>query len=712
MQPRIRLWLLMMIGIFIISFLVGFQPIRRPPGDVVTQAAFRYQLPTSLTDNEAEYTAKAQEVRTALVEGGFSEEFIEDVALLSGDMVEIKTYAMDESEAAAHEKELLGSLQKTYEGVRLSGRTDQEQQEQPLYKLGNVLAVYKPSPKIKLGLDLQGGLHVVLRCLPYASMAFLTSEEQDVNEPLYATKPVDEKPKDEEKPADEDQDAKTEEETDTDDEKSDEAAEKPEEPEKPTTPTISKAGLEKKVVAELVRAGLAQPGTVEAKAVSAERLLVRTQAGDERTAKQQRSTVLRMLQGMYPDYKTLSAPEDDFEVVLIETDTADKVKNVIDRRLFALGDIREPVIQKQGRDQIIVELPGVKDPERVAGILKSTALLEFRLIPERYENMAPGADIYDEWKDKRTGEVVSWDRVLAESDAEFRGADLIPNSRVIAGDSPSEWKVTFDLKANKKRDFHEFTRRNVGRLMAIVLDNQCQMAPVINSPIPGQGVIEGNFSPEEAGDLRLLLNAGALPVPLEIAENRTVSATLGQDSVARSLRAGLVGLLVVLIFMVAYYRLPGVLADIALFMYVLIVIGVMAASQLIKGVGGVTLTLPGVAGIILSIGMAVDANVIIFERLKEELWSGKSMRAAVVAGFDRAWSAILDSNLTTLIITAVLYFLGTSLIKSFAATLFIGVLCSLFTAVTVTRWLITMVAETKLAQNLALFGVAQSDREG
>jgi protein-export membrane protein SecD len=162
--------------------------------------------------------------------------------------------------------------------------------------------------------------------------------------------------------------------------------------------------------------------------------------------------------------------------------------------------------------------------------------------------------------------------------------------------------------------------------------------------------------------------------------------------------------------MVFYYRLPGVLADIALLRYVLVVLAVVALSQMLKGVGGITLTLPGVAGVIISIGMAVDANVLIFERLKEELRAGKSMRAAVSAGFDRAWTAIVDSNMTTLITCAVLYFLGSSIIKSFAAMLFIGVACSFFTAVTVSRWLVTMVAESRLGQNPALWGVSDSER--
>jgi preprotein translocase subunit SecD len=337
----------------------------------------------------------------------------------------------------------------------------------------------------------------------------------------------------------------------------------------------------------------------------------------------------------------------------------------------------------------------------VLDILKSTALLEFRLVPARYEPANP--DTYEEWIDTQTNQTVPWEQVRAESTVEFTGRDLLPNAQVQAGQT-GDWVVAFELRPERKDDFHEFTRRNIGRIMAIVLDRECQMAPVIRAAIPGSGVIEGNMTPEEASDLKLLLNAGALPVPLEIVENRTVSATLGKDSIQRSLNAGLLGVAAVMIFMIAYYRLPGVLADLALILYIALVIAVTAYLQ-------VTLTLPGIAGIILGLGSAVDANVIIFERLKEELWARRSLRAAVATGFHRAWTAILDANITTLISAAVLYWLGTSLLKGFAIMLFIGVVCHLFTAVTVTRWLLTMVVEKPWAQKRSLYGVGERPEE-
>lgn len=687
MHSRAKFWISMLAVILVGSFLVGFQPIRRPHREVVPEARFEFRLPEPLAENVREFEAKAAELRKGIVEAGFNDEDIEHVKLLDGNRVEIRTWALDMEQEARDRDNLTRALQAMYPGTVLEESVTYEQaQQQPIYQLGNVLAIYPPRPQVKLGLDLQGGLHVVLRCLPYASMSFVTPE----NQPLYAVET-----------------APTPDTTEQGDEP-DEAEEATTEQAADSGPTITRDDLERRVIAELVRRGLSAEADLKVDAVAPNRLVVNTHAEDERTAKAQRSAVLNLLQEMYPDY---TIDPEDFESVPIEADTADMVRGIIDRRLFAMGEIREPMIQKQGRDQIIVEIPGVRDPDRVANILRSTALLEFRLIPAHYENASAAEDMYDDWRDTRTGEIVGWDRVLAESDAEFRGADLVPNSRVVPGDTPGSWEVTFELKTARKRAFHEFTRRNVGRLMAIVLDGKCQMAPVIRSPIPGQGIIEGNFTAQEAGDLRLLLNAGALPVPLEIAENRTVSATLGEDAIRSSLRAGMFGLALVLIFMVAYYRLPGLLADFALLLYLMLLIAIMAASQEVRGVGGIVLTLPGIAGIILTIGMAVDANIIIFERLKEEIRAGKTMRSAVAAGFDRAWTAILDSQLTTLIAATVLYFLGTSLIKSFATMLFIGTVCSIFTAVTVSRWLVTMVAETRLGQNVALYGISDTPRD-
>lgn len=701
MQSRTKLWIVWIVLLYVGSFLIGFQPVRRPPKETVGEVALVYQFDQPLAQSPSEYPKKVEEIRAALEKAGYKKDDLEGVEVIAKDRARITIFAIDSNQVAQDEKNILQALQKEFKGVKSEGREQTETQEKPVAQLGKALALYRPRPLVKLGLDLQGGLHVVLRCLPYASMTFSTPE--DKNQPFYVeeTKPA-ETPAEGEKPepqTTEGQPAET----------SNAEAAPAEKPTDAPKVQISKQEIEKRILGKLLGSGLVtqeavERGTVKVEAVAPNRILVKTDAPKKEIASAQQRAILALLHETYPQY-TIDPGE--IVSVPIEADTADKVKNIIDKRLFAMGEIREPVIQRQGRDQIIVEIPGVKDPDRVASILKSTALLEFRIIPAQYEN-ASSEGSYDEWRDKRTGQIVPWERVLAESQADYTGSDLLPESQVQPGNA-GDWVVTFKLKPNKKHAFHQFTQRNVGRLMAIVLDGKCQMAPVIKSPIPGEGIIEGNFTTQQAGDLRLLLNAGALPVPLEIAENRTVSATLGQDTITKSLRAGLVGMAAVVLFMVLYYRLPGLLADVALTLYVLIVLAVVAASQEIKGIGGITLTLPGIAGVIISIGMAVDANVLIFERLKEELRAGKSMRSAVAAGFDRAWTAILDSNVTTLITCAVLYFLGTSLIKSFAAMLFIGVVCSFFTAVTVSRWLVTMVAESKLGTNPALFGVSPEE---
>ena len=429
---------------------------------------------------------------------------------------------------------------------------------------------------------------------------------------------------------------------------------------------------------------------------SAYQLNVRTEAQDEAEAERQHDLVRKYLGNKYGD--ALDAP--DPRSTFIDKDTASKVKEIIDRRLYAYGKVKEPMIQTQGNRRLIVELPGIKDPEEALRIIGKTAVLEFRIVPQKVEPLqqVSGEPDYSVWRDtnKEPPVDVPVESVLHASPVRFTGADLKANSDVTSGQS-NDYVVRFELKANQTQAFHKFTQQNVGRIMAIVLDNEVQMAPVIRSAIPGKGIIEGDMGVEEATELSLLLNAGALPVKIEIAENRTISATLGAASVRKSGIAGLVGLACVFLFMVFYYRVPGLLADAALIIYCLFVLGALAGLR-------TTLTLPGIAGIILSIGMAVDANVIIFERLKEELRTNKTLKSAVEAAFARAWTAILDGNVTTLIVALVLWWLGTSMIKSFAVTLFWGVLCSLLTAVTVTRWLCQWLVTTRIGQDRGLFG--------
>lgn len=652
MQSRPKLWVTLIIVIFIVSLLVGFAPIRlRHQERFQVDSKFAYQVEQPLYESADQIAQREEEIAKALKEAGLTEV---EVAIHDEHSLTVDTYAFDQEQAERDQQLVLETLRKQFGAVQTAELPGAEE-EKPLATFGP-FAIFTPIPQLRLGLDLQGGAHVVLRCLSSAEMSFVLPE----NAVLVA-------------------------------------AEDAELPEGVARPPFTSAEQLTVRIKDVLRKVGTDPQTVTVN-VLRNRLVVETRPQDQAEAERQQKAIYDFLVSQYPG---MEIEQQEMNAVFVDAETADKVKYIIEQRLFSLGEVREPVIQKQGYDRIIVEMPGVKDPDRVLDILKSTALLEFRLVPARYEPANP--DTYEEWIDTQTNQTVPWEQVRAESTVEFTGRDLLPNAQVQAGQT-GDWVVAFELRPERKDDFHEFTRRNIGRIMAIVLDRECQMAPVIRAAIPGSGVIEGNMTPEEASDLKLLLNAGALPVPLEIVENRTVSATLGKDSIQRSLNAGLLGVAAVMIFMIAYYRLPGVLADLALILYIALVIAVTAYLQ-------VTLTLPGIAGIILGLGSAVDANVIIFERLKEELWARRSLRAAVATGFHRAWTAILDANVTTLISAAVLYWLGTSLLKGFAIMLFIGVVCHLFTAVTVTRWLLTMVVEKPWAQKRSLYGVSERPEE-
>lgn len=340
-----------------------------------------------------------------------------------------------------------------------------------------------------------------------------------------------------------------------------------------------------------------------------------------------------------------------------------RVIGILEERINRFG-VTEPVIQQQGSRRVIVEIAGVKDPDEVVRTLIKTAFLEFKT---------------------EGGEVIVTGRDLKEA----REA-LDPQS------NKPEVDLTFNPVGAKK--FAEATTANVGRKIAIYLDGKMIQEPTVQEPITnGRARITGYATLEDAHRVAVLLQSGALPVKLEVLEKRTVGPTLGADSLHKSLYAGAVGLLAILLFMVLYYRVPGLIADFSLSIYALLVLFIFTALK-------VTMTLPGIAGYILSLAMAVDANIIIFERLKEELRAGKTLRAAIDDGFKRAFVAIFDANLTTVIAAVVLYYFGTGPIKGFAVTLTIGIAVSMFTAITMTRWLLHLVAGTGLIKNLKLYG--------
>ena len=373
-------------------------------------------------------------------------------------------------------------------------------------------------------------------------------------------------------------------------------------------------------------------------------------------------------------------------------DEMDAAKKVVESRVNGLG-VSEPQVQRQGDNRIIVEIPGITNPDQAVATLRGTGLLEFvemgqnplpagTLIQTDAPASAPGVGVTN-------GITPTVNPATGQPFATIMtGADL-DSANVGFNQTTGQPEIQFALRDSGKDTFANYTSAHVGDFLAIVMDKVVLSAPRINSAISdGAGVIEGSFTQDEARSLAIQMQYGALPVPLSVIDIRAVGATLGANSVNRSVTAGVIGLATVLLFMLVYFKLPGLLADIALIVFVLINIAIF---KLIP----ITLTLPGIAGFLLAIGMAVDANVLIFARMKEEMRAGKPLRASVDAGFDRAWTAILDSNLSTIISGLILlYFGGTfgaSSVQGFAITLIIGVLTSMFTAVVVTRVLMRLV---------------------
>ncbi len=402
-------------------------------------------------------------------------------------------------------------------------------------------------------------------------------------------------------------------------------------------------------------------------------------------------------------------------------DEMDGVVDIIENRVNAYG-VSEPIIQRQGSDRISIQLPGIRDMEEAVSLIGSTAELDFRELTEdswnQYKNSSPANPVNPDdlvWI-PATG-------TLNNKDVHLTGHYLKRNTYVEFNQSTGEPRVAFAFKSDGASLFAEITGRlfkgtdsSENRPLGIFLDNELLSSPIVQAVISDDGVITG-VTRSEAQRLKILLNAGALPVPLGHWEGDAfvagpavqdeVDPTLGADSLRKSLIAGLVGLFLVLAFMILYYRLPGALAACALIIYGILV---MAIFKLIP----VTLTLSGIAAFILSIGMAVDANVLIFERLREELRAGRTVSGAVEAGFNRAWSAIWDSNITTLIVCAILYWMGSNFaepsVMGFALTLAIGISLSMFTAIFVTRSLLRLVVDTGLAENLWLFGKQSSEK--
>jgi preprotein translocase subunit SecD len=399
----------------------------------------------------------------------------------------------------------------------------------------------------------------------------------------------------------------------------------------------------------------------------------------------------------YPILKEVdSSQEGDRVKVLLQMDpgqieeikksAVDQALETVRNRVDEFG-VSEPEIARQGENRILIQLPGIKDPQRAKDLIGKTALLEFKLVDDvnslqrALAGEIPFGDVilYQRVEDPKTGAVRKVPYLI--KDKTLMTGDALQDARVRFDQYNNLPYISLSLKAVGAREFDRITAENVGKRLAIILDNNIYSAPVIKQRISGgQAVIEGSFTLDEAKDLAIVLRAGSLPAPVQILEERTVGPSLGQDSINKGIKSIIIGGILVVLFMIIYYGLSGSVADVALIMNLIIIMG---ALTILKA----TLTLPGIAGLVLTVGMAVDANVLIFERIREELRLGKTPMAAIDAGYSKAFLTIMDSNVTTLIAALVLLQFGTGPIKGFAVTLSIGIVASMFTAIVVTRFI-------------------------
>jgi len=408
-----------------------------------------------------------------------------------------------------------------------------------------------------------------------------------------------------------------------------------------------------------------------------------------------RTAFEKVIKDNYPDLEIVSSEiHGGKEVVSLrpKAKRADEIKKMaveqsletIRNRVDQFG-ITEPEIIPESNDRIVIQLPGIKDTERAKNLIGKTALLEFKLVDEEHSidnalrGNVPEGDVivYENRLDRQTGRRTNIP-ILLKNRTLLTGGDL-ESAQVKISDRFGEPYVAIKFNTQGARDFDRITGENVKKRLAIILDGVVYSAPVIQERIAGgEAQITGSFTMDEAKDLAIVLRAGALPAPVNILEERTVGPSLGQDSIDKGIWSAILGGIMVGVFMIVYYRLSGIVANIALIMNIVIILGALAAFR-------ATLTLPGIAGIVLIIGMSVDANVLIFERIREELRTGKTPRAAIETGYGKAFMTIFDTNVNALIASLFLFGFGTGPVKGFAVTLSIGIIASLFTAVFVTR---------------------------
>jgi len=419
-----------------------------------------------------------------------------------------------------------------------------------------------------------------------------------------------------------------------------------------------------------------------------------------------------VLDSKFPNLKELSTKEDldkllvrltisNKEIDYIEKSAVDQGLETIRNRIDQFG-VSEPIIQKQGEKNILVQLPGIKDIKRAKKLIGQTALLEFKIVDEDHSiedalkgNLPVDDEIlYQRFEDKETERVVKKPYLLKKTT--LMTGDVITNANVKLDSQFNTPYVAMEFDRRGKRLFDRITAANVNKRLAIILDKNVYTAPVIQERISGgRAQITGAFTTEDAHDLAIVLRAGSLPAPVSYLEERTVGPSLGRDSIRNGIMSLIIGGIFIIFFMIFYYKSSGIVTNIALILNIILITAVLATFH-------ATLTLPGIAGIVLTIGMAVDANILILERIREELSVGKTPISAIDSGYSRAFRTIIDANLTTLIAAIVLFQFGTGPIKGFAVTLSIGIAASLFTAIFVTRFIYDFVATKKRVRALSI----------
>jgi protein-export membrane protein SecD len=630
--------MLITVLVTLVAFLVAFKPVRLGPFEEFrVELKMRYRFAEPIS-KFAKDQPMEQLVRDALDKAKFDKPEFVSVETVGEHLLVIEDdAAASMSEALRRQERIDSIIRKRFPNAQLIEAERQAKGEKPLLQMGRI-GIFKPTVDLRLGLDLQGGSRIVLQCRR-AEFVF----ELD--------KPIDPKQR--------------------------EAARET------ITAALERRGLENFDV------HVEETGKV---------IFVRSQA-TAREAESQVRLIETTLRSLYGGARELKERRQFFPLDQAKVNT---VREIVERRVNRYG-VSEPQVYVEGTDRVVVEMPGVRNPEEALRLIGEMGELEFRSVPDKYrvevETSPTGTKERVIFRDSEGREVPQY-QVYAESTLVVKGTELSPPT-VIGYDQFGRPEVHLTLNREGARKFADFTRRNVGKHLAIWYDRECISAPVVQEPIlDGRARITGIGSFEEANLLKVILDAGALPVPVSVLWRQSISPTLGIDTIHKSINAGILAAILIAAFMMGYYRLPGLLACVALAIYFLIVLAVMSLQI---GDWRPVLTLPGIVGLIVSLGMAVDVNVISFERLKEELRAGRPLRIAVEAAFDRSWTAILDAHVTVLIAAAVLYYFGTGPVKGFATTLTIGTLANLFSAFFSVRGMMEWVVRTRLGERVELF---------